>query len=130
MSQSQQASINDVRTVAIPVTDQDRALAFFVETLGFETRLDVPFGGGQRWIEVAPPGAQTTIALAPAGGTQPPVDSGIRLSTTSADGDHAHLKDRGVDVDEEVLRFGDDVPPMFSFRDPDGNTLYIVENAP
>ncbi len=121
--------ISDVRTVAIPVTDQDRALDFFVGTLGFEKRLDVPFGGGQRWIEVAPAGSQTSIALPPAGGTTPPVDTGIRLSTASADGDHADLKDRGVDVDPEVLRFGEGVPPMFSFRDPDGNTLYVVESG-
>jgi catechol 2,3-dioxygenase-like lactoylglutathione lyase family enzyme len=126
MTQNTQTRIRDVRTVAIPVTDQNRALSFFVDSLGFEKRLDVPFGGGQRWIEVAPPGSQTSIALPPAGGTTPPVDTGIRLSTASADDDHAVLKKRGVDVDAEVLRFGEGVPPMFSFRDPDGNTLYVV----
>ncbi len=127
MTQNTKTRISDVRTVAIPVTDQDRALSFFVDSLGFEKRLDVPFGGGQRWIEVAPPGSQTSIALPPAGGATPPVDTGIRLSTASADDDHAALKSRGVDVDAEVLRFGEGVPPMFSFRDPDGNTLYVVE---
>ncbi len=127
MTEPLRSRISEVRTVAIPVTDQDRSLAFFVDTLGFEKRLDVPFGPGQRWIEVAPPGGQTSIALAPAGGTTPPVDTGIRLSTTSADDDHAYLKGEGVDVDPEVLRFGDGVPPMFSLRDPDGNTLYLVE---
>jgi catechol 2,3-dioxygenase-like lactoylglutathione lyase family enzyme len=129
MTQNTKTRISDVRTVAIPVTDQDRALSFFVDSLGFEKRLEVPFGGGQRWIEVAPPGSQTSIALPPAGGTTPPVDTGIRLSTASADDDHAVLKKRGVDVDAEVLRFGEGVPPMFSFRDPDGNTLYVVEGT-
>ncbi len=128
MSPNSRTQISDVRTVAIPVTDQDRALDFFVDTLGFEKRLDVPFGGGQRWIEVAPVGSQTSIAIPPAGGTAPPVDTGIRLSTASADDDHAALDKRGVDVDPEVLHFGEGVPPMFSFRDPDGNTLYIVED--
>ena len=42
-------------------------------------------------------------------------------------GVHAELLSRGVDADPEVLRFGEGVPPMFSFRDPDGNTLYVVE---
>jgi catechol 2,3-dioxygenase-like lactoylglutathione lyase family enzyme len=128
MSQNNKTRISEVRTVAIPVTDQDRAIAFFVDILGFEKRLDVPFGGGQRWIEVAPAGSQASIALPPAGGTAAPVDTGIRLSTASADEDHADLQNRGVDVDAEVLRFGEGVPPMFSFRDPDGNTLYVVED--
>jgi lactoylglutathione lyase len=76
---------------------------------------------------LAPPGADTTLALMPT----PPggaigVDTGIRLSTSDADADHADLKARGVDVDDEIMRW-EGVPPMFSFRDPDGNTLYIVE---
>ena len=56
-------SITDVRTVGIPVTDQDQALAFYVDTLGFEKRLDAPISPTMRWIEVAPSGATTSIAL-------------------------------------------------------------------
>ena len=56
-------NITRVGTVVVPVSDQDRALEFYVGKLGFETRIDGPFGEGQRWIEVAPPGATTTIAL-------------------------------------------------------------------
>jgi predicted enzyme related to lactoylglutathione lyase len=120
--------IADVRTVAVPVSDQERALEFYGGVLGFETRLDSPFPGG-RWIEVAAPGATTTIALAAAQeGTATGVDSGIRFSTADATADHASLTAAGVDVDTEVLRFPG-VPPMFSFRDPDGNTLYIVEQG-
>jgi hypothetical protein len=55
--------IRDLRTVGIPVVDQEQALTFYLETLGSEKRLDVPIGGGARWIEVAPPDAATTIAL-------------------------------------------------------------------
>ncbi len=55
--------ITDVRTVGVPVSDQDRAIDFYVGTLGFEKRLDVDMGGGRRWIEVAPSGAATSIAL-------------------------------------------------------------------
>ena len=72
-----------VGTVGVQVTDQDRALEFYVGKLGFETRRDMPFGGG-RWIEVAPPGSATTIALVPEG-----VPAGIRLMTTDADGSDA-----------------------------------------
>lgn len=114
--------ITGVGTVGVPVADQDRALEFYVGTLGFEKRRDLPFEGG-RWIEVAPPGSATTIALVAAG-----VPSGIRLMTEDADADHANLRARGVDADPEVLRMPS-APPMFTLRDPDGNSLILVENA-
>jgi predicted enzyme related to lactoylglutathione lyase len=120
--------ISDVRTVGVPVTDQQRALDFYRGVLGFETRMDSPFPGG-RWIEVAAPGATTTIALAATQeGVAAGVDTGVRFSTADASADHAALAAAGVDVDAEVLRYPG-VPPMFSFRDPDGNTLYVVEQA-
>ena len=118
--------VTDVRTVGVPVTDQDRALTFYVETLGFEKRLDVPMGGGHRWIEVAPVGATTTIALVVAHeGVPAGVETGIRLTTRQADADHSELLARGVDAGD-VLRW-EGVPPMFAFRDQDGNGLEVVE---
>lgn len=119
-------SITHVATVAVPVADQDRAVAFYTGTLGFETVRDVPFGPGQRWIEVAPAGGGTTIALPPLGEATVGIDTGIRLTTDDATADHEALKANGVEVDSEILRFPG-VPPMFSLRDPDGNRLYIVE---
>jgi catechol 2,3-dioxygenase-like lactoylglutathione lyase family enzyme len=119
--------ITQLATVAVPVSDQEKALDFYVGTLGLEKRLDAPFGPGMRWIEVAPASAQTSIALPPLGSLTPGVDTGIRLTIDNADATHAELRDKGVDVDPEVLRFGEGVPPMFSLRDPDGNTLYMVE---
>jgi lactoylglutathione lyase len=122
------ARIVDVRTVGIPVTDQERALAFYVDTLGFEKRLDAPLGGGRRWIEVAPPGAATTIALVSAReGVPAGVETGIRFTTPDADALHAELRARGVDLGE-VLRW-EGVPAMFAFRDTDGNGLEIVESV-
>jgi catechol 2,3-dioxygenase-like lactoylglutathione lyase family enzyme len=118
-----------VGLVAIPVADQDKAIEFYVETLGFEKRADVPFGGNYRWVEVAPQGGETTIALAP-----PPEgkeagnrETGIALQTHDIEGIYANLKERGVDVDGEISRMGDPVPPMFWLRDPEGNSLLIVE---
>jgi catechol 2,3-dioxygenase-like lactoylglutathione lyase family enzyme len=121
--------INKVGTVVIPVADQDRAVEFYVETLGFEKRTDVPFGNGYRWIEVAPADAVTTIALAPPPEGKPVgnVQTGIGLQTDDIDADHADLKARGVDVDPEVSRMGGPVPPLFWFRDPEGNTLMVAE---
>jgi catechol 2,3-dioxygenase-like lactoylglutathione lyase family enzyme len=121
-------NITRVSTVAVPVSDQDRAVEFYVGKLGFEKRMDAPISGSDRWIEVGPSDASTTIALVPPGDAfSPGTDTGIRLTTTSADADHAALQAAGVDVDPEVLRWGGGVPPMFSLRDPDGNRLYIVE---
>jgi catechol 2,3-dioxygenase-like lactoylglutathione lyase family enzyme len=118
--------INDIRTVGIPVIDQSKALAFYVDKLGFDTRIDVPMGDGARWIEVAPPGAVTTIALIRAhDGLTPGAETGIRLTTIDADANHADLLAHGVDADD-VLRWPG-VPPMFAFRDQDGNGLEIVE---
>jgi catechol 2,3-dioxygenase-like lactoylglutathione lyase family enzyme len=121
------AHITEIRTVGLPVADQDRALAFYLGTLGFEKRMDAPFGD-QRWIEIAPAGSPTTIALVATGeAARSGLESAIRLTTTDVDADHAHLRAYGVDTDPQVLRMGDGVPPMFTFRDPDGNTLVIVE---
>ena len=125
MSQAK-TTINGVLTVGVPVVDQDRALAFYVDALGFEKRLDATVGPGMRWIEVAPPGAAITVALVQArDGAPSGVETGIRLATGDADGAHADLQARGVDLDE-VLRWPG-VPPMFAFRDQDGNGLVIVE---
>jgi len=119
--------ITDVGTVGIPVADQERALTFYRDTLGFEVRMDGTFGEGMRWIEVAPPGATTSLALAKAGDGLPAgVDTGVRLSTADARADHSALRDLGVDVDAEIIPFP---VPMFTFRDPDGNRLYVVERS-
>src|SRR5438270_10964366 len=121
---------DQVGTVIVPVSDQDRAVDFYVDTLGFEKRTDVPFGNGDRWVEVAPPGASTTLALTPPReGESAGIPTRVALSSSDIDGDHANLKARGVDVDEQVMRMGDPVPPMFFFRDQDGNSLFIVQTA-
>src|SRR4051794_25755788 len=126
-------NLQQVGRVCVTVADTDRAIDFYVGTLGFEKVVDVPMdpAGTYRWVEVAIPGATTTIALAPppqgvdAGGSQ----TGICLDTADVDADQAALKAAGVDVDEDVSRMGDPVPPMFWFRDPDKNSLMVVQPA-
>lgn len=114
--------------VIIPVADQDRAVEFYTEKLGLEKRLELPFGPDFRWIEIAPSGADTSIALCPPGPGVTPGDkqTGIALQVADVDAYHAELKARGVDVDEEVSRFGDAVPPTFWLRDPEGNILQVA----
>jgi catechol 2,3-dioxygenase-like lactoylglutathione lyase family enzyme len=121
--------ITEIGRVALPAADQDRALEFYIDTLGFELRSDETFADGQmRWIEVAPVGGSTAIAIAPPmEGGPTSVDSGIVISTSDIESDHAALKAAGVDVDPVIARWGAPVPPMFRLRDPAGNSLTIVE---
>ena len=121
--------INKLGIVCIPVADQDKALEFYVDTLGFEKRADVPFGDDYRWVEVAPAGSVTTIAIAPPppGQATGNAQTGIILHTDDIEAVHADLKAAGVDVDDAISRMGDPVPPMFWFRDPDNNSLMVVE---
>ena len=124
-------NLSQVGRVCVTVADTDRAIDFYVDTLGFEKVVDTPMGSDMRWVEVALPGTATTIALAPppegqeAGGSQ----TGICLDTSDVDADHATLKGAGVDVDDDVTRYGAPVPPMFWLRDPDGNSLIVVQPA-
>ncbi|MDX6582449.1 MAG: hypothetical protein QOI10_1633 [Solirubrobacterales bacterium] len=131
MSTTATTAVSQLANVIVPVADQDAMLAFYTEKLGLEKRADVPFGDedGYRWIEVAPSGAETPIALCPPGptGEAGGKDTGIALQTDDIDGYHAELRARGVDVDDEVSRMGGPVPPLFWLRDAEGNTLIVVE---
>jgi catechol 2,3-dioxygenase-like lactoylglutathione lyase family enzyme len=118
--------ISQIGTVIVPVSDQDRAIEFYLGKLGFEQRIDAPYGEGGRWVEVAPPGAATTIALIPPREGDP-TGSEVSFATRDAEADHADLLARGVDADSAIMRMGEFVPPMFTFRDPDGNRFRIVE---
>ena len=121
-------TITDIRTIGITVADQDDALEFFTAVLGFDKRLDAPISPTMRWIEVAPPGATTSIALvsgapAPTGGT----DTAVRFTVPDVTAEHAALQEKGVVV-SDIMRW-DGVPPMFTFDDPDGNRFVIVEGS-
>jgi predicted enzyme related to lactoylglutathione lyase len=122
-------SISQVGTMIIPVADQDQAIEFYVEKLGFEKRTDIAYGNGDRWVEVAPAGAATTVALAiPPEGKPAKLEGGcVAFASEDIDATHAELQAKGVDVDEAVSRFGDPVPPMFWFSDPDGNRHLVVQ---
>jgi catechol 2,3-dioxygenase-like lactoylglutathione lyase family enzyme len=122
--------IGKVGRVSVPVSDQSAAIAFYTEKLGFELTSDIPVDENYRWVEVTPPAGGTPLAIVP----PPPhardrigIDTNVLLTTDDIDAAHAELRNRGVDVDEEVSRMGDPVPPMFWFRDQDGNTLLLVE---
>jgi lactoylglutathione lyase len=113
------------------VADQDAALAFYTEKLGFEVRGDMRFGEHDeaRWLEVAPPGSRARLALNPPRGGQPG-GSAIGVETTDVLGEHARLKAvGGIDIDPEPMRTPG-APLMFMLRDPDGNHVVVVEAPP
>jgi catechol 2,3-dioxygenase-like lactoylglutathione lyase family enzyme len=114
--------------VMIPVEDQDAGIAFYTEKLGCTLTADVPFGGGERWVEVQPAGGGASFALVPGRGDyQPGRNTGIALEIDDARSAHEEWKAAGIDVDEETLGGDGTVPLMFFFRDHDGNTLLAVE---
>ena len=80
-------------------------------------------------MEVYPPSGTTGIALAPPreGETPTARDTGIILRSEDIERTHEQLKSLGLDADDEVSRMGGPVPPMFWVRDPDGNSLIVVE---
>jgi catechol 2,3-dioxygenase-like lactoylglutathione lyase family enzyme len=119
--------ITGIRTVSVPVDDQDAALAFYVNTLGFTKLRDNPTPGGGRWIELAPGDHSVIVTLEPAAPGTTRGAIGIRFATEDAEAAHTALRDAGVDTDE-ILRWPG-VPPMFAFRDPDGNAFSITELA-
>lgn len=133
--------ITQIQLVIVPSTDQDRSVAFY-EALGFERRNDNPWGDGYRWVEVYPPSGIAGIALVPPAQEDPTgVQTGIILNTADIDATHAEMLASGIDVDADIARIGapaairigavelvGPMPPMFWFRDPDRNTLLIVEN--
>jgi predicted enzyme related to lactoylglutathione lyase len=123
------STIKRIANVIVPVADQDAELRFYTEVLGLDLRVDAPMGDAGRWIEVAPAGVETVIAICPPGPDVTPGNkqTGITLEVDDIDAFHARLKDGGVDIDEEVSRFGEGIPPLVWFRDTENNTLMAVQ---
>ncbi len=123
------SQVSQVGRVMVPVADQDAAIAFYRDALGFELTADVPFGNGDRWVEVTPAGGGTSLALVPPQGEyQAGRMTGIALDTADAIEAHDQLRARGVDVDDDLMGGAGGVPSMFFFRDADGNQLMIVQS--
>ncbi len=119
--------ITGVRTISIPVDDQDAALRFYTGPLGFTLVRDNPTPNGGRWIELGTGDGGAVVTLEPAAADVTRGAIGIRFTTDDADAAHTDLTAAGVDTDT-VLRWPG-VPAMFAFRDPDGNVFSITETA-
>ncbi len=123
-------TIDNIGVAMFSVADQDAAVAFYTEKLGFEVRSDSRFGehDEMRWVEVAPPGSRARLALNPPM-TGEPGGGAIGVETPDVQAEHARLSALGVDVDPEPMRMPG-VPVMFALRDPDGNSVWVVETPP
>jgi lactoylglutathione lyase len=124
-------TVTNLGVAMFSVASQDAALEFYTNKLGFEVRADVSFGeeGDNRWLEVAPPGSTARLALNPpmsgsAGG------GAIGVETSDVLGEHARLTAiGGIDLDPEPMQ-APGTPRMFALRDPDGNSVWVVETPP
>jgi len=127
MTEHPRPDIREIRTVGIPVADQDRAPRICTQTLGFDLHMDVPLPHlSSRWNVAAPPNTAVSLALVAARQDLPAgVETGIRFHTPDADTAHAALHARGVQV-REVMRWPG-VPAMFTVHDIDGNRFELVD---
>ncbi len=115
-----------ITVVSIPVSDQDRALRFYADTLGFDVVADAPFDG-LRWVQLSPPSGGPSISLVTWFEQMPPGSAqGFVLETDDVRRDHAELLARGVEASEPVAAF---FGTFTEIRDPDGNS-WIVLQAP
>jgi len=123
-------TITSIGVAMFTVADQDAAIAYYTQTLGWELRADIPFGddNANRWVEVAPPGSVARLALNPPMGGEPG-GGGIGVETPDIDAEYARLQAiEGVTTGEPM---GGDasMPRMFSVTDPDGNQVWVVQSA-
>jgi catechol 2,3-dioxygenase-like lactoylglutathione lyase family enzyme len=121
-------ALSGIQVVSVPVADQERALAFYRDTLGFEVKTDAEFGAEMRWLELEPPGGGPSITLVTWFDDMPPGSlQGVVLGTDDIVADHDRLTERGIEFTG---------PPaaqpwgtFASFNDPDGNSWVLVQTA-
>lgn len=120
-TQRRDAMIRGIKIVSIPVTDQDRAMKFYTEKMGFKVATDQAFGPDRRWIELLIPGSDVNLALFTPPGHESRI-GGFQPLTFWCDDVFATaklLKSKGVELAEEPKKeiWG----TMAKFKDPDGN---------
>src|SRR5580700_6605929 len=116
--------IRGIKFASVPVTDQDRALAFYTEKLGFRLVTDQPFSDEQRWIELGIPGADTRLVLFRMGGNlKPGGQMNVTFWTDDVEATVRELKSKGVQFVMEPKR--EDWGTAEAFTDVDGNCFLL-----
>jgi catechol 2,3-dioxygenase-like lactoylglutathione lyase family enzyme len=121
-------AITRIQLFSLPVTDQDQAKAFYLDKLGFELVADTAMGPDQRWVQVKPPGGDTSITLVTWFDTMPPGSAqGTVVESDDLDADVAAIRSRGVDIADGIQ----DAPwgRFVTFGDPDGNGIVLQTTA-
>ena len=121
-------TISNIGVAMFAISDQDAAIAFYTQTLGWELRADVPYGdeGANRWVEVAPPGSTARLALNPPMGGEPG-GGAIGVETPDVEAEHARASAIDGVTTGEMIGDGASMPRMFSIEDPDGNQIWVVQ---
>lgn len=119
--------LTHVQIVHVPVSDQDRAKDFYVDQLGLSVIADMQMGPHGRWLQVAPAGAVTSLALVPGTGGGEAGSATVVLESDDFEVDIAVLRERGVDLPEQI----EEMPwaRAIQFTDPDGNHLALQTPA-
>jgi lactoylglutathione lyase len=123
-------TISNIGVAMFTIADQDSAIAFYTQTLGWELRTDIPFGdeAGSRWVEVAPPGSTARLALNPPMGEWGPGGSAIGVESADVEAERSRLQELGTVKTGELMGGQGPVPKMFSIEDPDGNHIWVVQS--
>jgi catechol 2,3-dioxygenase-like lactoylglutathione lyase family enzyme len=117
--------IEDVQVVSVPVSDQDRAIAFYTRTLGFELRTENTFAEGMRWIEVAPIGSTTSLTLVTWFEAMAPGSlQGVVFAVDDVQATYEELRAKGVPFEFAPREMPGGLQAVF--RDPDGNGFVIA----
>src|SRR3954468_17857755 len=124
-------TITNIGVAMFTIADQDAAIAFYTQTLGWELRADVAFGdeGGNRWVEVAPPGSAARLALNAPMGEWGPGGSAIGVETPDVEAEYARVQGIEGVTTGEMMGGDGPVPRMFSIEDPDANHIWVVQSA-
>jgi catechol 2,3-dioxygenase-like lactoylglutathione lyase family enzyme len=121
-------TVTHIQLISLAVADQDRAKRFYVDKLGFDVVRDNHMGPAQRWVQIAPPGAQTSITLVTWFPTMPPGSTkGTVLESDDLDADVAALKAKGVAIEGGIQ--SQPWGRYVTFDDPDGNGIVLQETA-
>lgn len=120
-------TISNIGVAMFTIADQDAAIAYYTQTLGWELRADIPFGDGHRWVEVAPPGSATRLALNSPMGEWGPGGSSVGVETPDVDAEYARVQSIDGVTTGELMGGDGPVPRMFSIVDPCGNHIWVVQ---
>lgn len=119
--------LTHVQIVHVPVLDQDRAKAFYVDRLGLVVVADMEMGPHGRWLQVAPEGASTSLALVPRDGTAQSGVATVVFESTDVEADAETLRTKGVDLPKPI----EQMPwaTALRFEDPDGNHIALQSST-